>query len=204
MKTSDNISKQKNITLVASISLALFMVSVSFAFVPLYNFVCSITGWGGTPNITQLMDVEASNSTMTIRFDANIDPALPWTFKPREKSMEINLGKEYLASYLSTNPTSHITSGISTFNVTPIKAAQYFTKIDCFCFEEQILKPHQTADMPVSFYVDPAILDDKLANDVKTITLSYTFYKSLEDTSLDEDPNSINNNQLNSLETAAY
>jgi cytochrome c oxidase assembly protein subunit 11 len=182
-----------------------FMVAVSFAFVPLYNFVCSVTGWGGTPQISDTINVNVSNKTMTIRFDANVDPQLPWVFKPLTNSMEVNLGKEYLASYLSTNESDKTIRGISTFNVTPIKAAQYFTKIECFCFQEQTLDPNQTLDMPVSFYVDPAILDDELANDVQTITLSYTFYKSLDNIPVTEYPeNSSDHNKLNSIKAAAY
>lgn len=205
MKKAPHIQKQKTITLIASLSLAVFMVAVSFAFVPLYNFVCSVTGWGGTPQISDTINVNVSNKTMTIRFDANVDPQLPWVFKPLTNSMEVNLGKEYLASYLSTNESDKTIRGISTFNVTPIKAAQYFTKIECFCFQEQTLDPNQTLDMPVSFYVDPAILDDELANDVQTITLSYTFYKSLDNIPVTEYPeNSSDNNKLNSIKAAAY
>ena len=166
------------------------MVGLTFAFVPLYTLICQVTGLGGTPQVAERSDHEVSTQEITVRFDANVDRSLPWDFAPNERSVTVNLGAEYLTSYRSTNLSDEPVTGISTFNVTPIKAAQYFTKIECFCFVEQTLEPGQSVDMPVTFFVDPAILEDELANDVKTITLSYTFYRTLDDIP-DEEPEII-------------
>lgn len=160
---------------------------MSFAFVPLYTLICQVTGLAGTPQVAEQSTGEISTEAITIRFDANVDRSLPWSFEPLEKSVTIKLGEEHVTSYQSSNLSDQPVKGISTFNVTPIKAAQYFTKIECFCFVEQTLEPGQTVDMPVTFFVDPAILDDRLARDVKTITLSYTFYRTLDDVP-DEEP----------------
>ncbi|MDG2244253.1 MAG: cytochrome c oxidase assembly protein [Rhodospirillaceae bacterium] len=157
------------------------MVGLTFAFVPLYTLICQVTGLGGTPQVADRSDYEVSTQEITVRFDSNVDRGLPWDFVPNERSVTVNLGAEYQTSYRSTNLSDEPVTGISTFNVTPIKAAQYFSKIECFCFVEQALKPGQSVDMPVTFFVDPAILEDELANDVQTITLSYTFYRTLDD-----------------------
>ncbi len=157
------------------------MVGLAFAFVPLYTLICQVTGLGGTPQIAESVDTEISTEDITVRFDANVDRDLPWTFRPVKASVTLKMGEQKVASYKATNLSDQPVTGISTFNVTPIKAAQYFTKIECFCFIEQTLGPGQSVDMPVTFYVDPAILEDELALDVKTITLSYTFYRSLDD-----------------------
>lgn len=163
------------------------MVGLSFAFVPLYTLICQITGFGGTPQIAEVNDTQILDQEITVRFDANVDRGLPWAFRPNDRAVTLRLGEERVMSYTASNMSNEPVTGISTFNVTPIKAAQYFTKIECFCFIEQTLEPGQTVDMPVTFYVDPAIVDDELANDVQTITLSYTFYRTLDDVPEDED-----------------
>lgn len=114
---------------------------------------------------------------MTVRFDASINGTLPWDFAPAQGPMTVHVGEEHLAFFQATNTSGAPITGTATFNVTPLKAAKYFTKIDCFCFTEQTLQPGQTADMPVTFYVDPAIVDDPHVSEVKTITLSYTFFQ---------------------------
>jgi cytochrome c oxidase assembly protein subunit 11 len=114
--------------------------------------------------------------TVTIRFDANVGPGLAWTFQPVERTVDIKLGATTLAVYRATNNSDRTISGVATFNVTPEVAGSYFYKIECFCFQEQQLEPGQSADMPVSFFVDPAIVKDKDAGQVSEITLSYTFY----------------------------
>jgi len=165
----------------AAFTVVAFMVGVSFAFVPLYTLICQVTGLGGTPQVTEHASQIVSNADIDIRFDANVDRSLPWTFEPKKPKITLKLGETGVVSYLATNTSDEPVTGISTFNVTPLKVAQYFTKIECFCFIEQTLEPGQTANMPVTFYVDPALSKDDLAQEVKTVTLSYTFYRSLED-----------------------
>lgn len=186
MSTGPNYSQRNTRTAITAFAVVAGMVGLSFAFVPLYTFICQVTGLAGIPQVADSNETEVSAETITVRFDANVDRSLPWSFSANEKSVTINLGAEYITSYQSTNLTNEPVTGISTFNVTPIKAAQYFTKIECFCFTEQTLEPGQSVDMPVTFYVDPAILEDDLARDVKAITLSYTFYRTLDDVPDDE------------------
>jgi cytochrome c oxidase assembly protein subunit 11 len=120
--------------------------------------------------------VPAGTPPITVRFDANVDPALPWRFRPNDRAVSVPLGDQALISYHAVNTSAEPVIGTATFNVTPAKVARYFTKIDCFCFTRQTLEPGQAVDMPVLFSIDPAILDDPHARDVHTITLSYTFY----------------------------
>lgn len=190
MSKDTDFSQRNTRTAITAFAVVAGMVGMSFAFVPLYTLICQVTGLAGVPQVADQNNTEISEQEITIRFDANVDRSLPWNFEANEKSVTINLGAEYMTSYQSTNLSDKPVTGISTFNVTPIKAAQYFTKIECFCFVEQTLAPGQTVDMPVTFYVDPAILEDEFANDVQTITLSYTFYRTLDDIP-DEDPEII-------------
>lgn len=152
------------------------MVGLSFASVPLYQLFCQVTGLGGTPGVEASAPETATDIDFNVRFDANTSPALPWQFKPLQREIKLKLGEEKLAFYQATNTSDRPIVGTSTFNVTPLKAGQFFIKIDCFCFTEQVLQPGETIDMPVSFYVDPAIYEEKNTRDVNTITLSYTFF----------------------------
>lgn len=169
-----NTSRLTAVTLVAVV---VGMVGLSFASVPLYRLFCQVTGYAGTP---KTQGVTESNSvverTMTVRFDANVNSALPWQFKPVQHQVKVKLGEQRLIHYEAVNHADHAVTGTATFSVTPYKAAQYFTKIQCFCFTEQRLEPGQRVSMPVLFYIDPAIDDDPNAQDVTMITLSYTFY----------------------------
>lgn len=155
------------------------MVGLSFASVPLYRLFCQVTGYGGTPQTGDSVKLaeKTSDRTITIRFDANANPKLPWKFRPVQKEMTVRLGEQALAFYEAENISDVRTSGQATYNVTPFKAGPYFNKIDCFCFDEQPLAPGQTVSMPVQFFVDPEIFDDPTTREVKTITLSYTFFK---------------------------
>jgi cytochrome c oxidase assembly protein subunit 11 len=158
------------------------MVGLSFASVPLYRLFCQATGYGGTPKTENVAAPAAiSDHVVTIRFDANVNSALPWRFEPGQREVTLRLGEEALIHYTAENLSDAPITGTATFNVTPYKAAQYFSKIECFCFTEQRLSPGEEVAMPVSFYVDPALLDDVDARDVKTITLSYTFYPADKD-----------------------
>lgn len=151
------------------------MTGVAWASVPLYRLFCEVTGLNGT---TQRGEAApgAVNRTIRVDFDANTNPKLPWRFAPEQASEEVAIGAKDMAFFTATNRAAVPVTGTATFNVTPAVAGKYFTKIECFCFTEQTLKPGQTVRMPVIFFVDPKILDDPDARDVETITLSYTFY----------------------------
>ncbi len=152
------------------------MVGLSFAAVPLYELFCQVTGYGGTTQVSEAMPDEILEREMKIRFDANVSPDLPWAFKPDQRQVSVKLGEPTLIFYVATNEAEVATAGTATFNVTPQKAGQYFNKVQCFCFTEQLLNPGQRMDMGVSFFVDPALAEDPNMAEVKTITLSYTFF----------------------------
>lgn len=154
------------------------MVGLSFASVPLYRLFCQVTGYGGTPKVNAEKPANVGDGYINVRFDANVSRKMPWSFKPAVHEVRVKLGDSNLAFYKAENKADSALTGMAVFNVTPYKAAAYFNKIDCFCFDEQTLKPGEMVDMPVDFYVDPAILKDPNARDVKTITLSYTFFPS--------------------------
>ncbi len=155
--------------------LAVSMVGVSFAAVPLYALFCEVTGFAGTP-LRAAAAPGAVAGEVGVRFDANIAQTLPWKFVPVEHSIRIQPGARTQALYRATNMTARSTTGTAVFNVTPAKAGQYFSKIECFCFSEQTLKGGQSVDMPVIFFVDPKIRTDPSTRDIDEITLSYTFY----------------------------
>lgn len=153
------------------------MVGLSFASVPLYRLFCEVTGYGGTPKTTAVAaPADMVDRLVTVRFDANVNRDLPWRFRPEERQVTVNLGEERLTHYEAVNLSDRPVTGTATFSVTPYKAAQYFAKIECFCFTEQRLEPGQSVSMPVIFYVDPVMLEDRNAQDVTVITLSYTFF----------------------------
>ena len=154
------------------------MVGLAFASVPLYRLFCQVTGFGGTPLRAAHVDgsLKPTGKLISIRFDANTNSALPWEFKPEERKQRVAIGARDMAFYTARNLSDKPVAGTATFNVTPAKAGQYFTKIECFCFTEQILKPGEEVRMPVVFFVDPKILDDPDASRIDEITLSYTFY----------------------------
>ena len=155
--------------------LAVSMVGVSFAAVPLYEIFCQTTGFGGTP-VRAASAPGAVAGMVGVRFDANISPTLPWRFEPVERTVRIHPGARTQIFYRATNLTARQTTGSAVFNVTPSKAGQYFSKIECFCFTEQTLKGGQRVDMPVVFFVDPKIRSDPDTSEIDEITLSYTFY----------------------------
>ena len=153
------------------------MLGLSFASVPLYRLFCQVTGYGGTPNVeAEAAPGAVAERVITVRFDSNVNSALPWRFKPTQRAVDLRVGEEGLAFYRAENISDKPVTGTASFNVTPFKAAQYFSKIECFCFTEQTLAPGEFVDMPVTFYVDPDIMADENVADVKAITLSYTFY----------------------------
>ena len=173
--------RRKNVrTAVVFFTVAAGMLGLAYASVPLYRLFCQVTGLGGTPGIQAKAPDTASDVDFQVRFDSNINPKLQWTFQPVQREMTVKLGEERLAFFEATNTSDETLTGTATFNVTPLKVGQYFVKIDCFCFTEQTLKPGETVQMPVSFFVDPAIYEDKGTQDVTTITLSYTFFPKEE------------------------
>jgi len=156
---------------------------LSYASVPLYKLFCQVTGYGGTTQQAISPPSQILERKIKIRFDANTKPTLDWDFQPAQTSMNILVGQNALAFYKAENTGKDPVVGTATFNVTPEKAGVYFNKIDCFCFVEQLLAPQEAVDMPVSFFIDPDIANDPNLDDVTTITLSYTFFPS-EDQSL--------------------
>jgi cytochrome c oxidase assembly protein subunit 11 len=152
------------------------MVGLSYAAVPLYYLFCRATGYGGTPVRAESAPTEISDRTITVRFDTNIDPALPWSFAPETRSATVKIGENRLVFFHAENRSDRAIIGHATYNVEPENAAYYFDKIQCFCFTEQKLEPGESVDMPVSFFVSPAILKDHRVDNLNEITLSYTFY----------------------------
>jgi len=156
------------------------MVGMAYAAVPLYQIFCQVTGYGGTTNQADAAPGLILDRDMTVRFDANVSRDLPWAFQPAHGPITLKVGETGLAFYRAVNNTDETIVGTATFNVTPAQAGYYFSKIECFCFTEQTLKPGQTVDMPVTFFIDPEIADDPDLDSVKTITLSYTFFPKKE------------------------
>ncbi|MEQ9346611.1 MAG: cytochrome c oxidase assembly protein [Thalassospira sp.] len=174
----DKMKAQNKRVLLSCVVVVGGMVGLAYASVPLYKLFCQVTGFGGTPQIVTEAPTEVSEKTIKIRFNADVNSDLNWQFKPAQREITVRLGEDNLAHYVAENMSVRPVTGQAVYNVTPLKAGQYFSKIACFCFDEQTLQPGQRVDMPVSFYVDPAIAEDMNTNDVKTITLSYTFFKS--------------------------
>src|ERR1700689_3117826 len=157
------------------------MVGMSFAAIPLYRLFCAATGYGGTPNIGSATAPGSNGETIRVRFNADTNPDLPWTFAPDQVEVSLKLGDEQVAFYHADNKSARPVTGMALYNVTPEKVGKYFHKTACFCFNKQTLSPEQSMEFPVSFWVDPAIRTDPNTADIKVITLSYTFYRSLAD-----------------------
>ncbi|CAO3421870.1 cytochrome c oxidase assembly protein [Azospirillum doebereinerae] len=171
--------RRRNLVILSSLfGLVFGMVGLAYASVPLYSLFCSVTGFGGTTQRAQEAASHTVDRKVTIRFNADTNMGLPWAFKPEQKDMVLKLGETGLAAYRAENKSAKPTVGTAVYNVTPDKVGQYFNKIECFCFTEQVLQPGQVVDMPVAFFVDPAMNDDPNMQDVTTITLSYTFFRA--------------------------
>jgi cytochrome c oxidase assembly protein subunit 11 len=154
---------------------------MSFAAIPLYRLFCAATGYGGTPSIGLAAAPGSSGQSIRVSFNADTNPGLPWNFAPDQREVALKLGDEQVAFYHAVNLSSRSVTGMALYNVTPEKVGKYFHKTACFCFNKQTLAAHQSMEFPVSFWVDPAIRTDPNTADVKVITLSYTFFRSLED-----------------------
>ncbi len=157
------------------------MVGLAFAAVPLYRLFCQVTGYGGTTQTGAAAPGAVGERVITVRFNADVNSALPWGFAPVERELTVRVGEERLAFYRAVNRADEPVTGSAVFNVTPLKAGVYFNKVACFCFEEQRLEAGESIEMPVSFFVDPAIVEDPGLDDVKTITLSYTFFRTTDE-----------------------
>jgi len=177
MSTSESKQTNNKKTLMGLSILALAMLSLGFASKPLYDTFCRITGYGGTTRVAEVASQTMLDRQITVRFDANINPELDWTFKPQNIAMSVKLGENALAYYEAKNNTDTALVGTASYNVSPIKAAPYFSKLECFCFTEQRLEPGEAVKMPVLFFVDPLMAEDPRLDEIKTITLSYTFHK---------------------------
>jgi cytochrome c oxidase assembly protein subunit 11 len=169
---------RNRVVLGALTGVALGMVALSFAAVPLYQVFCRATGFGGTTQRASQGAAQVLDRKIEIRFNTDVNSELPWLFKPNQRSVTLKIGETGMATFHAVNKSSETVIGTAVYNVTPEKAGLYFDKIQCFCFTQQLLKPQESADLPVAFYVDPAIAKDPNLDDVKVITLSYTFYRA--------------------------
>ena len=164
-------------TLSRLVGVVVVMGALAWASVPFYNWFCRVTGFGGTPGVAYAGADVILDKTIKIRFDASKDRDMPWEFKPVVREMELRIGETGLAYFEAYNPTDRPIAGQAAYNITPYEAGGFFNKIECFCFTEQVLRPGERVQMPVTFYVDPEIVNDRDAKYTHTITLSYTFYE---------------------------
>jgi cytochrome c oxidase assembly protein subunit 11 len=155
-----------------------FMVGLAFASVPLYRLFCQVTGFGGTTMVAEKLPDTVLERTVTVKFNANTSRNINWSFRPEKNEETVKLGQQGLIAFLAKNKDKVPTAGTAVYNVTPPKAGQYFHKIQCFCFGEQTLQPGEEMPMPVMFFIDPKMNEDREMDDVTTITLSYTFFKA--------------------------
>ena len=176
----DNRTKRHGPLALSLATFAAFMVGLSFAAVPLYRMFCEATGYGGVPQRAESAPGEVLERTIKVRFDANVDPGLTWSFQPTERSIDVKIGDTALTFFKAENSTDKPIGGTANFNVVPEQAGRYFTKIECFCFKQQTLASGQSVEMPVTFFVDPKIVEDEDTKNISEITLSYTFYRSDE------------------------
>jgi cytochrome c oxidase assembly protein subunit 11 len=187
-----NRSHKKTAFILASIFVA--MVGVSYAAVPLYKMFCAATGFGGTTQVAKSLPATTGQRTITVRFNTDVDPNLPWSFQPDVREVKIKTGEVGKASFHAVNKGDEAVVGSATYGVTPEKTAIYFNKIQCFCFTAHMLKPGESAEFPVTFFIDPALEADPNLYDVETITLSYTFFKAKNQDLLKVSASGKNNN----------
>nr|WP_143529921.1 cytochrome c oxidase assembly protein [Salibaculum halophilum] len=165
-------------TAAQAVTVVVLMGGLAWASVPFYDWFCRVTGFGGVTGVAEAGSDEILDKTVTVRFEASVERDMPWRFKPAQREMEVRIGETALAFYEATNTSDAPIAGSASYNVAPYDAGGFFEKIDCFCFEMQVLQPGETMQMPVNFYVDPAIVDDREGQYVHTITLGYTFHKA--------------------------
>ena len=170
--------RRNTLVSVGLIAVVVGMTGLSFAAVPLYRLFCQVTGFGGTTQSAPAAPGAVGRRVITVQFNADVSPALPWRFQPVQRKVELRVGERSLAHYRAENLSNTPLTGVTTFNVTPFKAGVYFKKIECFCFTEQRLAPRESVEMPVTFFIDPGIVNDRNLDDVTVITLSYTFFRA--------------------------
>jgi cytochrome c oxidase assembly protein subunit 11 len=164
-------------TVAQTVGLVLVMGALAWASVPFYDWFCRVTGFGGVTGVSDVAPEDVLDQTIKVRFDGSLNNNMQWEFKPVVREMELKIGETGLAFYEAYNPTERVIAGSASYNVTPYQAGGFFNKIQCFCFEEQVLQPGERVEMPVTFYVDPEIVTDRDGKYIHTITLSYTFYE---------------------------
>jgi cytochrome c oxidase assembly protein subunit 11 len=181
--------------LMALVGMVAGMTGLAYASVPLYRLFCEVTGFGGTPQRVAAAPTEVSDRTVRVTFTADVAAGLDWKFQPLQRNLELKVGENKLAFYVAENLESTPVTGRATFNVSPDMFGPYFSKIECFCFTEQTLQPGQRIEMPVSFFIDPAILDDPQLNKLNDVTLSYTFFRAADDGTAEKTVGQIQNRQ---------
>tara|TARA_B100000745_G_scaffold291636_1_gene231684 strand:+ start:335 stop:910 length:576 start_codon:yes stop_codon:yes gene_type:complete len=164
-------------TVAGLVSIVVGMAGLAYASVPLYDLFCKVTGYGGTPQIAEMLPSVVGSREMTIRFNADVNRDLPWEFRPVNGKVMVRVGEPTLVYYRVKNLSDKTIIGTATYNVTPLRAGSYFSKIDCFCFAEQELKPGESVELPVSFFVETSIESDPSMEGINTVTLSYTFFE---------------------------
>lgn len=164
-------------TALSAVGVLVLMGAMAWAAVPFYDWFCRVTGFGGVTNTADAGSDVILDQMITVRFDGSLERNMPWTFRPAQREMKVRIGETALAFYEATNPTDRVVAGRASYNVTPYQAGGFFDKIDCFCFTEQVLQPGESVMMPVSFYVDPEIVNHREGKYIHTITLGYTFYE---------------------------
>ena len=174
--TKTQVANQHRKVAIRAASIAVVMLGMAYAAVPLYQIFCQVTGFAGTTQRAMAAPDQVLDRKITIRFDSNVSNGLVWKFGPIERTVDVKIGENKLAFYRASNPSDQPVTGTASFNVAPEAAGRYFNKIECFCFTEQTLKPGESVEMPVSFFVDPEIVNDSDARHITQITLSYTFY----------------------------
>jgi cytochrome c oxidase assembly protein subunit 11 len=171
------------------------MTGLAYASVPLYRLFCQVTGFGGTPQRADIAPTQISDRVMRVTFTADVAAGLGWSFQPMQRNMELKVGENKLAFYVAKNEESKPVTARAIFNVSPEMFGAYFTKIECFCFTEQTLQPGQRVEMPVSFFIDPAMLDDPQLKKMNDITLSYTFFRAADDGAANQKVGQVRNGQ---------
>ena len=185
-QNQNNLKAQNKKVILLITFVGMLMLSLSYAAVPLYDIFCRVTGFGGTTQIASSAPGSTGHPNINIRFESNITDSLNWDFYSKTKTVKIPMGEEKTIYYFAKNLSDEPIVGTATFNVTPAKAGQYFMKIDCFCFVEQLLNPGESMNMPVTFFIDPDLYKDENVQEVNEITLSYTFMKSMDQSKVEE------------------
>ena len=185
-QNQNNLKAQNKKVIFIITFVGMLMLSLSYAAVPLYDIFCRVTGFGGTTQIASSAPGSTGHPNINIRFESNITDSLNWDFYSKTKTIKIPMGEEKTIYYFAKNLSDEPIVGTATFNVTPAKAGQYFMKIDCFCFVEQLLNPGESMNMPVTFFIDPDLYKDENVKEVNEITLSYTFMKSMDQSKVEE------------------